>query len=202
MAAPTDAELLPRLLAGEQRAFRELVGAYRGAMRAVGLGDHRQIAYRGSGAGRLARGRFAGWTGFQGRSSLKTWLLTITANTAKSRLPGSPGSFFLDDLPRPMVRWMTSALPPTVTGASRHAWHEDSPKPCSPRANCAIAGQDPQRSVRAAAQRADPAQNARAWSWEEIRDLLDITLPIRVLLHRARLKVFATLEHFEETGQC
>ncbi|MCF3993359.1 RNA polymerase sigma factor, partial [Pseudomonas aeruginosa] len=24
----------------------------------------------------------------------------------------------------------------------------------------------------------------------------------RVLLHRARLKVFATLEHFEETGQC
>ncbi|MBF3200840.1 RNA polymerase sigma factor, partial [Pseudomonas aeruginosa] len=28
MAAPTDAELLPRLLAGEQRAFRELVGAY------------------------------------------------------------------------------------------------------------------------------------------------------------------------------
>lgn len=38
---------------------------------------------------------------------------------------------------------------------------------------------------------------------EEIRDLLDITLSnVRVLLHRARLKVFATLEHFEETGQC
>lgn len=33
--AEADAELLARLLAGEQRAFRELVSTYRGAMRAV-----------------------------------------------------------------------------------------------------------------------------------------------------------------------
>lgn len=38
---------------------------------------------------------------------------------------------------------------------------------------------------------------------EQICNLLDISLSnVRVLLHRARLKVFATLEHFEETGQC
>ena len=37
---------------------------------------------------------------------------------------------------------------------------------------------------------------------EAICNLLDISLSnARVLLHRARLKVFATLEHFEETGQ-
>lgn len=38
---------------------------------------------------------------------------------------------------------------------------------------------------------------------EEICNLLDISLSnVRVLLHRARLKIFATVEHFEETGQC
>ena len=38
---------------------------------------------------------------------------------------------------------------------------------------------------------------------EEICNLLDISLSnVRVLVHRARLKVFATVEHFEETGEC
>ncbi len=38
---------------------------------------------------------------------------------------------------------------------------------------------------------------------DDICNLLDISLSnVRVLLHRARLKVFATLEHFMQTGQC
>ena len=38
---------------------------------------------------------------------------------------------------------------------------------------------------------------------EEICNLLEVSLSnVRVMLHRARLKVFATVEHFEETGEC
>ncbi len=38
---------------------------------------------------------------------------------------------------------------------------------------------------------------------EEICNLLELSLSnVRVLIHRARLKVFATVEHFEETGEC
>ena len=37
----------------------------------------------------------------------------------------------------------------------------------------------------------------------DICNLLDISHSnVRVLLHRARLSVFATLEHFEVTGEC
>ncbi len=52
----TDAELLARLLAGEQRAFRELVSTYQGAMRAMRLCHRRQSQCRRGGAGCLAGG--------------------------------------------------------------------------------------------------------------------------------------------------
>ena len=39
--------------------------------------------------------------GFQGRASLKTWLLTITAHTAKTRLKHNRREVLLDDQPAP-----------------------------------------------------------------------------------------------------
>jgi DNA-directed RNA polymerase specialized sigma24 family protein len=96
----SDSELLGRLLAGEQKAYRELVARYQGAMRAVAYAlvgsryadevvqDARFVVARS-----LA--------GFQERASLKTWLLTITANTAKTRLKHSRREVLLDDLPAP-----------------------------------------------------------------------------------------------------
>ncbi len=145
-----------------------------------------------------------GLDGFQGRSSLKTWLLTITANTAKSRLRQVRREVFLDDLPGPHgtvddQRFAADghwSQPP-------HAWHEDSPealltegelRDCLDKTLNGLS--ELQRSVLTLRER-------QGLELEEIRDLLDITLSnVRVLLHRARLKVFATLEHFEETGQC
>lgn len=199
----TDAELLARLLAGEQRAFRELVASYQGAMRAV--------AYAIVGSRNADEVVQDAWLavvrnlpGFQQRSSLKTWLLTITANTAKSRLKQQRREPLLDDLPAPHGN----------VGAERFAddghwqtppsqWEQDTPeallaeeelRECLEKTIASLS--EMQSSVLLLRER-------QGLELEEICNLLDLSLSnVRVLLHRARLKVFATLEHFEETGQC
>ena len=173
-----DTELLPRLLAGEQKAFAELVGAYQGAMLAVAYAIvGRRYADEAVQDAWLAVVRSL--AGFQGRSSLKTWLLTITANTAKARLRQNRRRVQLDEQPAPHGsvgaerfasdgHWLNAPQP----------WHEDSPE--------------------------------ALLSAGELRECLDKTLSslselqnsVLLLRERQGLELEATLEHFEETGQC
>ncbi|MDD2060903.1 sigma-70 family RNA polymerase sigma factor [Pseudomonas sp. GD03860] len=203
MTVESDARLLERLLLGEQQAFKELVSTYQGAMRAVAyaiLGSRQadeavQDAW-------LAVVR--GLPGFQGRSSLKTWLLTITANAAKNRYKQNRREVLLDDLPSPH-----GTLDDDRFASDGHwllapyAWHQDSPE--------ALLSQDELReclehtllSLSQLQSSVLVLRERQGLELEEICNLLGISLSnVRVLLHRARLKVFATLEHFEETGQC
>jgi RNA polymerase sigma-70 factor (ECF subfamily) len=196
-------ELLARLRAGEEPAYRELVGTFQGAMRAV--------------ARAIAGPRFAeevvqdAWLavvqhldGFQQRSSLRTWLLTITANAARTRLRHGRGEVSLEDLPGPHGTIGVERF--AADGHWRVAvaqWHDDTPeallsaqelRDCLDRTIDSLS--DLQGSVLLMRER-------QGLELEDICNVLDISLSnVRVLLHRARLKVFATLEHFEETGQC
>ena len=203
MMGEEQGRLLERLLAGEQSAFKELVDTYQGAMRAV--------AYAIVGSRNADEVVQDAWlavvrnlAGFQQRSSLKTWLLTITANTAKNRYKQNRREVLLDDLPAPHGtvgderfagdgHWL---LAPS-------AWHEDSPE--------ALLSEDELReclehtllSLSELQSSVLVLRERQGLELEQICNLLDISLSnVRVLLHRARLKVFATLEHFEETGQC
>lgn len=198
-----DGELLARLRAGEDAAFREMVAAYQGAMRAVALAivgsPH---AYEVVQDAWLAVVRHL--DGFQGRSSLKTWLLTVTANTAKSKLRQVRREVSLDDLPAPH-----GSIDDSRFAADGHwsaaplAWHSDSPeallaedelRECLEKTLLSLS--DLQRSVVLLRER-------QGLELQEICNLLSLSLSnVRVLLHRGRLKLFATLEHFEETGQC
>ena len=198
-----DSALLTRLLAGEQRAFRELVVAYQGGMRAV--------AYAIVGSRHADEVVQDAWLavvrhlhGFQGRSSLKTWLFTITANTAKARLKQNRREVLLDDLPSPHGSVGDERF--SADGhwlLAPHAWHEDSPEAllnASELRDCLektlVSLPELQNSVLLLRER-------QGLELDAICNLLDISLSnVRVLLHRARLKVFATLEHFEEAGQC
>ncbi|MDO9322017.1 MAG: RNA polymerase sigma factor [Pseudomonas sp.] len=203
MGVSSDEQLLPRLLAGEQKAFAELVAAYQGAMLAVAYAIvGRRYADEAVQDAWLAVVRSL--TGFQGRSSLKTWLLTITANTAKARLRQNRRTVQLDEQPAPH-----GSIGAERFASDGHwlnapqAWHEDSPeallsagelRECLDKTLSSLS--ELQNSVLLLRER-------QGLELEAICNLLDISLSnVRVLLHRARLKVFATLEHFEETGQC
>ena len=203
MATADDGDLLKRLLGGEQQAFRELVIAYQSAMCAV--------AYAIVGSRHADEVVQDAWlsvvrnlAGFEGRSSLKTWLLTITANAAKNRYKQNRREVLLDDLPSPHGtigddrfssdgHWLLAPL----------AWHQDSPealltedelRECLERTLISLP--QLQSSVLVLRER-------QGLELEEICNLLELSLSnVRVLIHRARLKVFATVEHFEVTGEC
>ncbi|WP_339081954.1 RNA polymerase sigma factor [Pseudomonas sp. TMP9] len=198
-----DADLLPRLRAGEQKAYRELVTTYQGAMRAVAF------AIVGSrNADEVVQDAWLavvrGLDGFQSRSSLKTWLLTITANTAKTRFKGNRREVLLDDI----------ASPHGTLGDERfqgdghwllapHAWHHDSPEALLTEQELRECLENTLASLSEMQGSVLHLREREGLELEEICNLLQVSLSnVRVLLHRARLKVFATLEHFEETGQC
>ncbi len=123
-----DTQLLPRLLAGEQKAFRELVAAYQSAMMAVAYAIvGRRYADEVVQDAWLAVVR--NLAKFEGRSSLKTWLLTITANTAKACLRQKRRVVQLAELDAPHGsvgeerfssdgHWLNAPQP----------WHEESPE--------------------------------------------------------------------------
>ncbi len=203
MAAADDSELLKRLLAGEQQAFRDLVSTYQGAMRAV--------AYAIVGRRHADEAVQDAWlsvvrnlSGFEGRSSLKTWLLTITANAAKNRLKHNRREVLLDDLPSPHGtidedrfasdgHWLLAPF----------AWHHDTPDALLTEDELRECLEHTLLSLPQLQSSVLVLRERQGLELEQICNLLDISLSnARVLVHRARLKVFATVEHFEETGEC
>lgn len=203
MANAADAQLLKRLLAGDEQAFRELVSTYQGPMRAVAFAivgsRHADEAVQDawlSVVRHLER--------FESRSSLKTWLLTITANTAKNRYTHNRREVLLDDLPSPHGtiddqrfaadgHWL---LAPT-------AWHHDTPEALLTEEELRDCLERTLVSLPALQSSVLLLRERHGLALEEICNVLQISLSnARVLVHRARLKVFATVEHFEETGEC
>ncbi|MDD2051387.1 RNA polymerase sigma factor [Pseudomonas putida] len=201
--ATDDPLLLQRLLAGEQRAFKELVSTYQGAMRAV--------AYAIVGNRHADEVVQDAWlavvrnlAGFEGRSSLKTWLLTITANAAKNRYKQNRREVLLDDLPSPHGtigeqrfssdgHWLLAP----------YAWHEDTPEALLSEEELRECLESTLLSLSQLQCSVLLLRERQGLELEEICNLLGLSLSnVRVLLHRGRLKVFATIEHFEETGKC
>lgn len=203
MTASDDSQLLQRLLAGEQQAYKELVSTYQGPMRAVAFaivgGRHADEVVQDAWLSVVRN-----LSGFQGRSSLKTWLLTITANAAKGRYKQNRREVLLDDLPSPH-----GTLGDERFAADGHwllapfAWHQDTPEALLTESELRDCLEHTLLNLSQLQGSVLTLRERQGLELEEICNLLDLSLSnVRVLLHRARLKVFASVEHFEETGEC
>jgi RNA polymerase sigma-70 factor, ECF subfamily len=193
-----DAELLRRLRAGDDAAFRELVRSLHGALTKVA------VAFVGSksAAEEVVQDTWmaviAGLAQFEGRSSLRTWIGHILVNRAKTRgvrdkrvapLPEEPegdGDALLAERFGPRGFWSS---PPT-------AW-DKAPEALTLRKE---ACEHIEREIAAL----PPAQGAvvmlrdmEGWSGEEVCAALEITeANQRVLLHRGRARLRAALERY------
>jgi RNA polymerase sigma-70 factor, ECF subfamily len=84
-AASEEAELVARLRAGDERAFESLVESYHGTMIAVARTYVKTRDVAEEVVQEAWLGVLKGLDRFEGRSSLKTWILRILVNTAMTR---------------------------------------------------------------------------------------------------------------------
>jgi RNA polymerase sigma-70 factor (ECF subfamily) len=205
-AAPFEGELLERLRAGDEAAFMELVDRHGPLMLRIALMHVSSRAVAEEVVQEAWLGVLQGLARFEGRSSLKTWIMRIVANRARTRgerekrtVPLS--SLAPDDDAEPAVdpgrfRPMDDPQYPGAWTAPPQSWAR------LPEERL-IAGETLQQ-VRAAIRRLPPRQqevillrDVEGWEADEVCETLDLSLGNqRVLLHRARSKVRGDLERY------
>ena len=200
-AVAEESHLLARLRAGDERAFEALVEAHHGAMIAVARTYVRTRAVAEEVAQEAWLGVIKGIDRFEGRSSLRTWILRILVNTAMGRGVREARSVPFSSLgneQEPAVE-PDRFRPPGAAFAGHWSgypgdWSSLPEETLLGRETLDVAKReieelpDSQRTV-------ITMRDIAGCSAEEVRDLLDISAANqRVLLHRARSKVRAALE--------
>ncbi len=200
---PDEAELLARLRAGDERAFEALVRRHHATMLVVARAYVKTHAAAEEVVQDAWLGVLKGLDRFEGRSSLKTWILKILVNAAMTRggreartVPFS--SLAPADTEERAVE-PERFRPPGEAFAGHWAGY---PGDWSSLPAEGLLGRETIDVVKAAVEELPDAQRAviamrdmAGCSAEEVCETLDVSIGNqRVLLHRARSKVRAALE--------
>jgi RNA polymerase sigma-70 factor (ECF subfamily) len=205
--AVADLELVRRLQAGDERAFMTLVDDLGPALMRLARMYVASAAVAEEVVQDTWVGVLRGISGFEGRSSLRTWIFRICANIAKTRgqregrsLPFA--SLAGDDLDSP------SWDPASFRGADETdagAW-SSLPNDWRGLPQQRLEASETRAVVAEAIDALPPMQaevirlrDVAGWTSEEVRNALDLTeTNQRVLLHRARAKVRRALDAYFE----
>lgn len=201
---PDDMVLVEQLLARDEQAFVQLVRAYHGRMRylaRVVVGE----AYADEVVQETWLAVLGALSGFEARSSLKTWIFRILSNTARSRVRREGRSIATGDLVNeedpalpatrfdPSGQWKTPPLP----------WHAETPE--------ALLASDQLRQCLEKALALLPTsqrvvivlRDIEGIAMAEICNILGVQeTNARVLLHRARTRLRAVIEAYERGQGC
>jgi RNA polymerase sigma-70 factor, ECF subfamily len=197
-----EAELLARLRAGDERAFESLVEAYHGTMMAVARTYVKTADVAEEVVQEAWLGVLKGLDRFEGRSSLKTWVLRILINTAMTRggreARTTPFSSLAPEGEEAAVE--PERFRPPGQAFAGH-WN-GYPGDWSSLPEEGLMGRETIDVVKRAVEELPDAQRSviamrdmAGCSSEEVCDALDVSAGNqRVLLHRARSQVRAALE--------
>ena len=142
---------------------------------------------------------------FEGRSSLKTWIYTIVSNQAKTRLRKESRTVNMNDMEEDIPTYLTNER-------FHHDGHWTSPPPLwdieSPEE--LLENEQLQHCIEKTLELLPALQKSvfllrdiEQQSLEEICNMLQLANSnVRVLLHRARLKLMQVIDRYQETGQC
>jgi RNA polymerase sigma-70 factor, ECF subfamily len=197
-----DSILLQRLRGGEQAAFEQLVRQYHAPMRRfaraiIGEAQAEEVVQDAW----LAAIRHL--QDFAGRSSLKSWLFAIVGNEAKGRLrkdkrevqfdTSDDSALFADKRFADDGHW---SRPPS-------RWHDETPEALLSHEDLVRCLESHLQCLSLQQRTALLMRDIEGMGFEDICNILQVsTSNVRVLIHRARVKIFTMIEHFEETGRC
>lgn len=207
----SEADLLTALRQGNEDAFQTLFDKYHTSLVRLATVYANDRAAAEEVAQDTWIGVLKGLNGFQGRSSLKTWIFTILINRAKTRgqrdsrsLPFSALVSAETESDEPTVSPDRFAQPhdPLETGGH---WLQ-SPRNWEELPEAHVLSQETGQHLKAAIAALPPVQrqvitlrDIDGFSAEEVCNILEISeTNQRVLLHRARAKVRQALEHYFE----
>ncbi len=202
-----DLELVARLRAGDEDAFREVIDRYHEPLRRFARNYVATDAAAEEAVQDTWVGVLRGIDRFEGRSSLKTWIFRILMNTARTRgtrdkrsVPFSSLGPDDEDPTFAVERFRGADDPyPGHWAVFPTRWHD--------RPEVRALAHETLDVIRTALDGLPPAQqevvrlrDLEGWTSFEVCNALDLTeTNQRVLLHRGRAKLRAALEaHFEE----
>lgn len=196
---PEEQDLIRRILGGDEAAFTELVRQYNGSMIRLSMSFVSSQAVAHEVVQEAWMGVLSGLAGFEGRSTLKTWIFRILTNRARTRgvregrtVPFSALARDGEDQPLEADRFTSRgrwATPPAPWGVT------------SPEA--LLEQKEAMAALRVAIDRLPPNQRAvvtlrdlEGWESPDVCNTLDISeTNQRVLLHRGRTRVRQALEN-------
>ena len=205
-----EAQLIRALREGEESAFIELARMYHAAMLRVAQIYVASRAVAEEVIQETWIGVLKGIDRFEGRSSLKTWIFRILANTAKTRAEREGRAIPFSALQDP-ARVPEAAVDPDRFLDQEHPqwpghWASE-PASWAALPEERLLGKETRQLVGHAIDRLPPSQRAvislrdiEGWDSEEVCNVLGVSeTNQRVLLHRARSKVRCELEkYFDE----
>jgi len=198
-----ESEQLVRLRQQDRTAFAALVRQHHGKLKAVA----RAIVGSAEAEEVVQEAWLSAWRAlpaFEGRSSLKTWLTRIVLNAAYGRLRRRDGSLSLDQITGEHPSFWERFDPDDGHWQQApFSWRSDRPDGLLQQAELGDCLQKNLDRLPALQQAVFTLRHVEDMELDAICNALEISASnVRVLLHRARLKLFQVVEHYQETGEC